>query len=468
MINKNDLFKSKSFYIALICIGVCLYLCIAYFLKSSVEKAELFISSSPKTAIKILEKAIQKNDTEAAIYLANIYWDKTYSLQNYNKATHLYLSLPEEEKEKNSSIQEKLGQAYEKGLGVEKNEEEALKWYTKAFNNGKQDIAFYLAEAYEKGENFKQDKQKEFYWLSKTIEVDENNANALYNIGNAYFKGDVVKKDKKKAFDFFVKAADNGHIPAAEYVGKAYYTGKEIKKDEDLAVKYLTLVGDSEKADNEVLYMLAKYYYTKDKSKSINYAKKYFNKFSPKQIADFFLNFKLIDSTSGEISTFAEIVQNVYYGLNKQYRNNLDYINMARINLGLVPYRRLKSLQPRIWSVKYPYRGENREEISLRESTQYSFFNDVPDLYEDKDWSFIVDLQRNKILSGNGFGNQYNPIVNFCNYRNAVITKRSEKSIHETECYFPITDEDILEYLFGFKTTTQQKAAKVILNTYFN
>ena len=65
---------------------------------------------------------------------------------------------------------------YEKGDGVEKNKEKAVKWYRKGAKRG--------------------------------------DANAQYNLGRMYEKGDGVEKNKEKAVEWYQKGAEQGNIDA--------------------------------------------------------------------------------------------------------------------------------------------------------------------------------------------------------------------------------------------------------------
>ena len=108
--------------------------------------------------------------------------------------------------EKGDAIaQSNLGEMYATGLGVAKDEVEAVKWYRKA--------------------------------------ADQGDAFAQYNLGNMYRNGSGVVKDEVEAVKWYRKAADQGDASGQGGLGWMYADGRGVAKDEVEAYKWWLLAG---------------------------------------------------------------------------------------------------------------------------------------------------------------------------------------------------------------------------------
>jgi len=93
---------------------------------------------------------------------------------------------------------------YTYGQGVKKSYKKAMRWYTKASENG--------------------------------------SIQAKSKIGFMYFKGWGVRKNNKKSFEWFMKAAMQGDERSQSIVGSSYYEGDGVKKNYIKAYAWLNLV----------------------------------------------------------------------------------------------------------------------------------------------------------------------------------------------------------------------------------
>lgn len=126
-----------------------------------------------------------------------------------------------------------LADTYRQGWGVEKNEDEAFKWYLKAANEGDPNAEFIVARAYATGHGLKQDNSEALNWYRKAALL--GNAAAQNSLGEAYFYGRGVDADRATALSWYQKAADQGN-PDAEYnLGEAYHHGAGVAKNDKLA-----------------------------------------------------------------------------------------------------------------------------------------------------------------------------------------------------------------------------------------
>lgn len=71
---------------------------------------------------------------------------------------------------------------------------------------------------YESGKGVKQDYTEAVKWYSKAAE--QGDAYAQFNLGVKYYKGEGVKRNPSKAKEWFRKACDNGEQDACDALRK--------------------------------------------------------------------------------------------------------------------------------------------------------------------------------------------------------------------------------------------------------
>ena len=116
----------------------------------------------------------------------------TEKLTEFEKAT----AKVEKHTRKLSKAQNRLGWMYYKGIGVKQDDAEALRWYTKA--------------------------------------AEQGDADAQYHLGDRYYLGEGVKKDYAEALRWWKKAAEQGHARAQVWldrVTKEMESKRESKND---------------------------------------------------------------------------------------------------------------------------------------------------------------------------------------------------------------------------------------------
>ena len=114
--------------------------------------------------------------------------------------------------EKEVVAQYKLGECYEKGEGVEKNEIEAFKWYHKAAEGGYANAQCRIAQMLEIGQGCDLDEERAYQWYYKAAQSD--NAEAQYYLGCVYQYGNGAPMEFEKAKYWFEKAAANEYAIA--------------------------------------------------------------------------------------------------------------------------------------------------------------------------------------------------------------------------------------------------------------
>lgn len=83
---------------------------------------------------------------------------------------------------------------YERGIGVIKDEKEAVAWYRKSANQGNSDAQFNVGVMYENGRGVAVDFAQANQWYRQAS--TQGDALAIGNLGMLYLRGDGVKADK--------------------------------------------------------------------------------------------------------------------------------------------------------------------------------------------------------------------------------------------------------------------------------
>lgn len=172
-----------------------------------------------------------------------------------------------------------LGHSYRKGVPVARNDEEAYKWFLRAWqiDSTLSQAAFELAEMNRLGEGVLQDETQamEFYnaaallknpqaqYYLGTLSYASNPPNykdafawfsnaaaqgmpqGQYMTGFMLLQGQGMKKSVPMAVDFFRKAAEQNHAPAQYVLGQMYWKGLGIKKDLKEGKKWLSLAAEN-------------------------------------------------------------------------------------------------------------------------------------------------------------------------------------------------------------------------------
>ncbi len=129
-----------------------------------------------------------------------------------------------------------LGTCYEKGYGVEKDPEQAIKWYRKACEQNDAQAQCNLGKCYEKGIGVEKDPNQAIKWYRKACE--QNYAEAQNHIGECYQKGIGVAKNPDLAFQWYQKATAQNHADAQCNMGWCYQKGLGVLSVPDLAVQW--------------------------------------------------------------------------------------------------------------------------------------------------------------------------------------------------------------------------------------
>ncbi len=140
----------------------------------------------------------------------------------------------------NAKAQVALGYLYLRGAGVEKDETIAMKLFRRAAEQGERDAQYNTGLAYVRGIGTEKDLPEAFMWFTKAALQDDGGSQ--FNLGLMYLNGEGVVKDPLLAFAWFSIAAENAYEGAkgtrefarqalsSEQLGEAQGVIDDIKK----------------------------------------------------------------------------------------------------------------------------------------------------------------------------------------------------------------------------------------------
>lgn len=140
-----------------------------------------------------------------------------------------------------SHAQCNLGAMYREGIGVDKDEKEAVKLYQLAAAQGHSIAQFNLGACYEDGIGGLEKDEKEAVRLYQ-LAAAQGNSGAQCNLGFCYLNGiGGLEKNGEKAVSFFKLSADQKNSEAQSNLGYCYRFGIGVDEDVQKAFEFLQL-----------------------------------------------------------------------------------------------------------------------------------------------------------------------------------------------------------------------------------
>lgn len=202
-------------------------------------------STHYKAILPLLEHyAGQKNDC-AMLLLGDMYQGGLGVEKDNAKALDIF-RVPAENG--NAYGQLSMGVIYEAEL---ERYSDAVKWFSKAADKNDAYAQFILGIMYLGGKGIIQDDKKAAELLSKAS--DQGVAEAQNFLGNMYLNGVGVTKDEKKAFELYMQAAEHGLADAQENLGDMYLEGKGVEQDIQQALKWIEKAAEQGSATSQVI-----------------------------------------------------------------------------------------------------------------------------------------------------------------------------------------------------------------------
>ena len=144
-----------------------------------------------------------------------------------------------------------LGYMYLNGMGVPKNPDEAVKWYTKAADGGNSFAQNSLGNIYIDGKDVPKNPEQAIKYY--TMAAEQGNVYSQTALAVMYHQGDGVDQDYVQAFKFYsdVANADQEDPDEIQFIANAmgqlgtyYYTGCGVKQDNGMAIEWMTKAAD--------------------------------------------------------------------------------------------------------------------------------------------------------------------------------------------------------------------------------
>jgi hypothetical protein len=130
----------------------------------------------------------------------------------------------------NAEAQYQLGTMCWNGLGVTKDDGEAVQWYRHAADQGLAVAQYDLGVAYRDGRGVSKSEADFVQWNRKA--ADQGFPPAEHNLGVQYFNGiRGVPQDNAEAMKWLRRAADQGWVPSQGMVAVIYWQGRGTAKD---------------------------------------------------------------------------------------------------------------------------------------------------------------------------------------------------------------------------------------------
>jgi TPR repeat protein len=123
-----------------------------------------------------------------------------------------------------------VGYMHDIGLGVAKDEREAVTWWRKSAEQKYAEAQFDLGFAYQEGEGVDKDMCKAAEWFRKAAE--QGHAKAQCGLANVYWHGKGVVKSLDEAAGWFRKSAEQGVVDAQCSLATAYRDGAGVVRSE--------------------------------------------------------------------------------------------------------------------------------------------------------------------------------------------------------------------------------------------
>lgn len=129
-----------------------------------------------------------------------------------------------------------LGKCYAEGLGVTKDDAEAVRWYRKAADQGDDNAEYVLGVCYAFGQGVTQNYADAVKWFRKA--ANQGDSDAQYNLGVCCASGKGILQDYAEAMKWYLKAANQGDYRAQYNLGQMYRQGDGVPQDYAEAAKW--------------------------------------------------------------------------------------------------------------------------------------------------------------------------------------------------------------------------------------
>jgi len=140
-----------------------------------------------------------------------------------------------------------LARLYTNGIGVQRNETEAVSWFKKAAQAGSTNGMLLYGDSLAAGRGTIKDMTEAHRWIKQS--ADAGNVAAVFRLGRMYRDGEGLPRDPLEAVNLFKKAAETNYTPAMVAVGLMFEGGGGLEADHLQAVQWYKKAADSGDAE---------------------------------------------------------------------------------------------------------------------------------------------------------------------------------------------------------------------------
>jgi len=184
-----------------------------------------------------IQAKAEKGDAKAQLELGNAFSSGGFGLEKNQQEALKWIRKAAEQNY--ALAQNDLGVCFVAGKGLEKDQQEAVKWFRKAAEQGFAMSQFNLGTCYYNGNGVRQDVSEAVKWYRKAAE--QNYALAQSVMGDLYGSGIGMSQDLTEAVKWYRKAAEQNYASAQRCVGEAYFKGIVVEKNMAEAYKWFSL-----------------------------------------------------------------------------------------------------------------------------------------------------------------------------------------------------------------------------------
>jgi TPR repeat protein len=138
--------------------------------------------------------------------------------------------------EGDAEAQGSMGAIYKAGLGVDKNDDEAVVWFRKSAEQGWPFGQFNLGLMYLNGQGVPKSEAEAFSWFRKA--ADLGSSWAQHAMGYLFQNGKGVAQSDAEALAWYLKSAGQGNSVAQVKLGHMYLNGKGVAQSDAAAVTW--------------------------------------------------------------------------------------------------------------------------------------------------------------------------------------------------------------------------------------
>lgn len=208
-----------------------------------------------KKALSLMQEAVDIGNPDAKFLLGMMLIDQEFPSDNDQiKAFELFQSAAEDG---NPDAINELGSCYLDGLGVEKNEEQAVSLFQKAAKMGIDAAQFQYGSCLHFGIGCEKNMEESVYWLQKS--ADQGYLPAVHALGTCYMEGNGVDQNVELAAELFKEAALQDFPDAM--ISYGYYF-LDVEDDRETAITWMAEAARQGSAEG--MFALGQLLYTGD------------------------------------------------------------------------------------------------------------------------------------------------------------------------------------------------------------